>query len=42
MELFLQCGRPYYLATCHECGAQIGGQGHKAATGNAALVTGDR
>ncbi|KAF6032078.1 hypothetical protein EB796_009578 [Bugula neritina] len=35
------CGRPYYLATCHECGAQIGGQGHKAATGNAALATGD-
>ncbi|XP_071122875.1 E3 ubiquitin-protein ligase RNF213-like [Mytilus edulis] len=28
------CGKPYYEAKCHTCGALIGGQFHKASDGN--------
>ncbi|XP_052808603.1 E3 ubiquitin-protein ligase rnf213-alpha-like isoform X2 [Mya arenaria] len=35
------CGRPYQVAKCKDCGADIGGQGHQALPGNAIHAGGD-
>ncbi|XP_067937583.1 E3 ubiquitin-protein ligase rnf213-alpha-like [Watersipora subatra] len=35
------CGRPYTTAKCHDCGAQIGGQAHRAHAGNQTLGEND-
>ena len=33
------CGGAMVEATCHECGAKIGGTNHTSAAGNAAAIT---
>ncbi|XP_052807608.1 E3 ubiquitin-protein ligase rnf213-alpha-like isoform X3 [Mya arenaria] len=35
------CGRPYHVAKCKDCGADIGGQGHQALPGNVKHAGGD-